>query len=73
MKQTVKMLKTTLGCDDGVVIPDTYREGEEYQIGESLLAAFIDLGVVELANPVESRETKVEAPDETKPAKKPKK
>lgn len=49
MKQKVKMLKTTLGCDDGVVLPATYFEGKEYEIGDSLLSAFIDMGVVELA------------------------
>lgn len=48
MKQKVKMLKTTLGCDDGVVLPATYHEGREYEIGDSLLTAFVDLGVVEL-------------------------
>lgn len=72
MKQKVKMLKTTLGCDDGVVLPATYFEGKEYEIGESLLAAFIDMGVVELAGDdhaggAETRESKVGGPEETKP------
>ncbi len=72
MKNTVKMLKTTLGCDDGVVIPDTYFEGKTYDIGDDLLAGFIEQGVVEVVGATtdpEGRETKVTGPDETKPAK----
>lgn len=72
MKNKVRMLKTDLGCDDGVVIPQTYREGEEYDIGDSLLSCFVDRGVVELVTSKEpkpeDREFKVTAPAETKPA-----
>ena len=65
----VKMLKTTLGCDAGVIYPTNYVEGKEYTIGDSLLKAFVDLAVVELVsenNTAEKRDTKVVRPEETK-------
>ena len=48
MKQTVLMLKTLSGVDEGQVYPTTYQDGEEYAIGEELLACFVELGGVEL-------------------------
>lgn len=73
MKHKVKMLKTTLGVDDGQVIAITYWEGKEYLIGSDLLSAFTDMAVIELADNEQISlggdvETKVEAPAETKPA-----
>ncbi|WP_152051819.1 hypothetical protein [Tautonia marina] len=73
MKQKVKMLKTLAGVDEGKVYPETYREGQEYAVGEDLLRCFVDLGGVELVDAptstgkAHSRETKVGGPDETKP------
>ena len=48
MKQTVKMLKTQPGVDDGEIRPTVFMEGVEYEIGPQLLDSFIELGAVEL-------------------------
>lgn len=76
MKHSVRMLSTQLGCDDGVIYPTTYHQGETYQIGDALLNDFVSLGAVELAPDTavtgpQARETKVTGPEETKPAAKP--
>ena len=68
MKQKVKMLRTVLGCDDGVVVPTTFHEKQEYEVGESLLAEFVNMAAVELVFAPSARQTKVVAPEETKPA-----
>lgn len=66
------MLKTTNGVNDGEIYPRLYVEGETYEIGDSLLEAFISMGVVDLQSAAEEEyETKVVKPAETKPAKKP--
>lgn len=70
MKQKVKMIKTLDGVDEDKIYPATFHEGEEYMIGSVLLGCFVELGGVELAADVPSartRETKVIAPEETKP------
>ena len=56
MKQNVKMLSTQLGVDEGKIYPDTYFEGEEYAIGDELLACFVSLGAVELIESGEKSE-----------------
>lgn len=42
----VKMLGSKLGCDAGVIYPTMYKEGEEYEIGESLYNTFKSEGLV---------------------------
>ena len=49
MIHKVTMLKTQRGVRDGAIHPDTFVEGEEYEIDDALLDSFIELGVVELA------------------------
>jgi hypothetical protein len=67
MKQKVTMLKTLMGVDDGDVYPKPYLASNEYEIGESLLRCFIELGGVELTGATaETRETKVTGPTEPK-------
>ncbi len=75
MRQTVKMLKTRPGVDDGDVYPKEYKEGETYEIGQSLLECFIQEGAVSV-EPESSMngnaselENKVVKDLETKPAK----
>lgn len=48
IKHTVKMLKSLPGCDDGVIYPVQYIEGETYEIGEDLMKCFVEVGAVEL-------------------------
>lgn len=66
------MLKTTLGVREGEIHPAKFLEGETYPIDDSLAEQFYHLGVITLAEgekpspAVESRETKVIAPEETK-------
>ena len=49
MKHTVTMLSTQPGCDEGVIYPTTYQQGEQYEIGDELLRCFVSLGAVEPA------------------------
>lgn len=49
-RNTVKMLTTTLGVDEGQIYPTPYEQGKTYEIGSSLLNAFIEMGVVELTD-----------------------
>ncbi len=69
MKTEVLMLNTIQGRDDDANGVITYIEGRKYNIGESLLSAFIEQGVVQIAGEYiepESRETKVIEPEEPK-------
>lgn len=43
----VKMLSTQLASDDGITVR-TFMAGHEYEITDTMLRAFIDLGAVEL-------------------------
>lgn len=63
MKYKIKMLTDKMGCDDGVIYPVEYVTGHEYEIGKSLMDAFIAAGACEH---IVVEEKKVEAPKETK-------
>jgi len=65
----IKMLETIQGSDDGLVVK-TYREGEEYTVGESLHKVLVrDIKVaVDVEEPKPEPEPKAEEP---KAAKKP--
>lgn len=76
----VKILKTTQGSPDGIQVL-TYHEGNEYDLNDSLVAAFIQMGVVEVVIEEEKPQEPIAAPEnaafvsapETKPNKKGKK
>lgn len=63
----VKMLQSAWGVNEGEIYPVLFAKDETVMIGDSLLRAFIDMGVVELLND-DADENKMTAPDETKPA-----
>lgn len=65
--QKVKMIKTLLGVIEGEVYPRTFVMGNEYELNDSLVLGFMEQGGCELLG--ETIETKVIAPEETKPAK----
>lgn len=70
--QKVKMLKTLPGVLEGEIYPRTFKEGQEYEINDSLVRGFMEQGGCELVGPEHDpakRETKVTGPAETKPAK----
>jgi hypothetical protein len=78
--QRVRMLKTVPGVLEGEIYPRSFKEGEEYEINDSLVRGFMEQGACQIidhgvpdaaATPteVEAREIKVEKPAETKPAK----
>lgn len=51
----IKMLKTTNGSPDGIIV-ENYKEGQEYDLDGALLSVFIKLGVAE--------QVKIDAPPE---------
>lgn len=53
----VKMLKTSLGVNDGKIHPDRFEEGRVYEIGSDLYDTFKNMGVVALAKPGELPES----------------
>ena len=61
MTNTVTMLKTTPGVNDGDTYPTTYRKGESYEIGDSLLEAFVDMAVVTLGGKPQAKAPEPEA------------
>ncbi len=72
MNHTVKMLKTVNAYDNltGERKLSLYREGEQYQVTDSLLKDLIEDGAVALVNDqpsAETRETKVVTVAEKKP------
>lgn len=58
----IRMLETRKGSPDGRFV-HTYREGQEYELPDSLARAFVRNGWAKVL-----RETKPAGPDETKPA-----
>lgn len=73
MKTRVKFLKTIHGRDFDSVGVKLFVEGTEDEIGDELLKMFIDAGAISIVQPehtpIETRETKIIAPEE--PTKRP--
>ncbi len=65
--QKVKMIKTLPGVRAGKVYPDMFVAGEEYELDDELVLGLMEQGGCELVS--DAIETKVTAPEETKPAK----
>lgn len=60
MKNRVKMLKTVPGSEDGLHVT-TFQKDGEYQIGDALLANFVEMGAVELVEDPAEAKKKAEA------------
>jgi len=59
-KVTVEMIETSRGVDDGKIHPDTFVQGEQYEMGQDLAEVFIKLKVAKAVGKSDKKKKEVE-------------